>query len=199
MEEKIKLILFPGHYPRNPGACYYGLIEHFESCKVIDALIPILSKKYEIFTFIGNPIEKAVFARQANADYIFDIHFNADPDNDSNDLIGRGTEVLINPYIEKNNKLYDLAESISNSISTILEIPNRGIKPGWNRNNPQQLYYILKQFPEKALLIETLFIDNKKESEFLLNKEYLKIASAIASGIQRSLFIPNQPDIRSPS
>jgi len=191
MSEKMKVVICPGHYPAKPGAQYYGLSEHTEAKKVVNFLMNGLKTKFDVFTFIGSLSEKIDYVKSLdNVVLALDVHFNADDDDDTNDLYGRGTEVLIGPYC-KNNKTVDVATSIGMSISTILGIPNRGVKPGWYKmdNNKKDVDAFVRDLPDMGLIIEILFMDNKAEYKMLLKNEHMKMASAIALGIQRSFAI----------
>jgi N-acetylmuramoyl-L-alanine amidase len=181
-----RLVVNPGHFPEAPGAIWNNLIEYFEAKKVINKAIPML-KDYEFMESYGTLTQDMEKIKTFNPRFAIDVHYNAGK--------GTGPEVLIYPG-SKNKDLLDLATSICESLSTYLNLKNRGVKDGWDRNNPDKPYYFLNELPDSGLIVELFFIDNPKDNKYLVNGEYIKIASALAVGIKRSFLISKEPELR---
>ena len=109
-------------------------------------------------------IDRVIKANRQKLDLFVSIHFNAF------NGVATGTEVLVH---SKNSKALPYASRICNNICE-LGFKNRGVKTHGA--------YVLRHTDAPALLIETCFIDNKKDID-IYQKSNRKVAKAIVEGI----------------
>jgi N-acetylmuramoyl-L-alanine amidase len=171
---RYKVVVDAGHGGTDPGA--KGVVVGWEkefnlniAKKVADKLNQmgfeaLESRPDDNFISLQGRVE---FANQQNADAFVSIHMNSF----SNPKSG-GTEVY---YTREDSKA--LAETVAERLAPAIGTDNRGT----NTAN----FYVIKNTTMPAILIETLFISNKEENEFVAdpaNQE--KIAQAIADSIK---------------
>lgn len=187
-----KIMIGAGHYPDQRAQCRaFGLVEHTEVQKIVNKLIPLL-RDYEIKEFRGTILEKVQQIKEFKPKIAIDIHLNGSASHR-----GTGVESLCHKT-KCNPEVRDIADSLNNSLSSLLNLRNRGIKSHFYRGQPDKQYGFLRNLPTIGVIFEILFMDHKKDVQHLINGDYLKVASAIALGIKCSIYsgIP-EPKIRS--
>ena len=176
--EKAKAFISVGHYPKRPGAINtkYGLIEHHEARKIVDALFTEIITPKSIFIY--SPVsslplkEKVSFinSQAIEGSIALEIHFNAWEPNKA-----QGIETL---YFPKSEKGKALAGCIQDALLGLLPFADRGIK---ERDN----LYFLKATAIPTVIVEVLFIDNDQEASYLFYpRSHLLIARALFQGIE---------------
>ncbi len=117
-------------------------------------------------------------------DIVAEIHLNAGG--------GTGTEVYYQ-YSSAVGK--ELAERVSQSISSALNVPNRGAKTLINGSGGDH-FAILRKTKAPALLIETVFIDSDDLEIIKTTEGMRKAAKAIASAIDKYINAPKPFKVR---
>ena len=175
------LVKDPGHGGKDPGASGNGLIEADITKQITDGTVKILSNyKVDIkLTPTGATLSaRAAFANQSKADFFFSIHVNAGG--------GTGYESYIHPAASEATEA--IAKIIHAEIASFYKqngFPDRGLK----RKN----LAVLRETKMPAMLIENLFIDNKKDAEFL--KSNLEaIIKAVAGALVKGLGLVRRKD-----
>ena len=180
--KKLRIFIDAGHNYSgfDTGCSYYNLKEqnitfdisntlkeYLEKCE-FEVKLSRESKTTNLGTNANNSLlKRCEIANEWNADYFISIHCNAYSSPSAN-----GTETYI---YSNNSKSKALATLINNSISKDLGTYNRGIKTSTS-------LVVLKKTNMPAMLIETAFLSNKKDSELLSNK-YKLFAFSICNSI----------------
>ena len=167
-----KIFIDPGHGGKDPGAVGHGLREK-------DVVLNIALKTGNILKSKGHKVyysrtndkyvniyERAKMSNNVGADIFVSIHTNSFSDEDAN-----GTETL---YYPSSGKGKSLAQEIQNEIIKIGG-RDRGIKERPN-------LVVLNSTKMPAVLVETMFISNKKEAEMLRTRQN-EFAQFISDGI----------------
>lgn len=102
-------------------------------------------------------------ANRENLDWFISIHFNAG--------CGQGVEV----YTYEGRQYQD-AIDVCKNISTVLGIPNRGVKVGTG-------LYVIRKTKAKSMLIEVCFVDSNDADKYL-NVGCTAVAQAIVDGLE---------------
>ena len=179
--EKAKAFVSVGHYHRRPGAVNtkYGLIEHHEARKIVDALFTKIITPKSIFIY--SPVsslplkEKVSFinSQAIEGSIALEIHFNACKPNQA-----QGIETL---YFPGSKQGEILAGHIQESLLNALPFKDRGLK---ERDD----LYLLKATSVPAVIAEVLFIDNDQEASYLFYpRAHLLIAQALFKGIENHI------------
>lgn len=173
IENLKKIFIDPGHGGSDSGAAGNGLREKDISLSIAKKLGYILARKgYKVKysrdtdTFISLS-ERANIANKWGADLFLSIHCNA-----HSDISANGTECYT--YSKSNSSTKDLSRRISSSISSKLEIRNRGHK--------EANFAVLRLSNMSAVLIEAAFISNKYDANNL-NLKQDEFAQCIANQI----------------
>lgn len=112
---------------------------------------------------------------KADYDFIAEIHLNAGG--------GKGTETY---YYHGSPTGLKVATEISKGIANEFDVPDRGAKV-WVNKNGKDHFAIIRETKPCAILVETLFIDNKDELAVLKTADgQKKCGVAIAKGIARA-------------
>lgn len=170
---RIVVMVDPGHGGKDPGAVgLNGLREK-------DVILPIsqqvaailqqqgiqviLTRTSDYFVDLAPRVE---MAKQAQADLFVSIHANA---------VGRRPDVNgLETYYYSNGQ--SLAQTIHNSILQAIPIRDRGVK--------QARFYVLRNNPIPAVLVEVGFVTGREDNPRLGTPEYQsQMADAIAQGI----------------
>lgn len=127
---------------------------------------------YDGSLYLTNRIKKV---NEADYDFIAEIHLNAGG--------GRGTETY---YYHGSPTGLKVATEISKGIANEFDVPDRGAKV-WVNKNGKDHFAIIRETKPCAILVETLFIDNKDELAVLKTADGQKrcgieIAKGIAVG-----------------
>lgn len=112
---------------------------------------------------------------KADYDFIAEIHLNAGG--------GKGTETY---YYHGSPTGLKVATEISKGIANEFDVPNRGAKV-WVDKNGKDHFAIIRETKPCAILVETLFIDNKDELAVLKTVDGQKRCGIeIAKGIAKA-------------
>ncbi len=152
------IFISAGHYPQAPGAGFEDFYEHDEAmlwATIIQGLIEMSSDLVptgvlrEKLQYINN--------RSNGDDLALEIHFNAAKDSGGKN-VGRGCETLYYPASEKGRAL---ATIINDAMARHFK-PNRGVKEGYYRMNPDNgPDFFLARTHCPAVIIEPDFIHRK--------------------------------------
>lgn len=144
-----------GHYPAAPGARYGRFIEHDEAVIWAELLVEELGGS-GILVPTGFLREKVDFInrRIMNGDIAIEIHFNAAKDS-SGKNVGRGSETLYYPGSVKGKLLAETCQSV---LATYF-LPDRGVKEGWYRMDPERgPDFFLAKTKCPAVIVEPEFV-----------------------------------------
>lgn len=173
----MKILFAYAHTLQGKGTGANGFInEGKESRDLTDLVVDILKKQGHTVKVIGfiksnNYLtELAKIANKEKFDLVIQIHFNANKTT----LQPMGTEIF---HYYTNSKMKEVATRINNNLGTIFK--NRGVKTN-KQMNGRDAWLRLNKNP--ALLIETCFVDSKKDTD-IYNSNKHKIANLIATGI----------------
>lgn len=166
------IVLDAGHGGNDPGAVGNGMKEADLTLDICKRVQGRLGRKYLAVVRLaprGEPLERAIFANNCNADLFLSIHVNAGG--------GTGFESYIYPGAkERTRKLRDI---IHNAIIA-LPIKDRGKK--------EKNLCVLRETVMPAVLLECLFIDNEKDAALLIDEVFRdKLANEVAWGIAQAL------------
>lgn len=172
-----KLFLDPGHGGSDPGAVANGLKEKDLTLTIAKRVREILAHEYEDLAIkMSRSNDTTVTLRQrtdeANAwgaDYYLSIHINSGG--------GEGFETFI--YLNTDSQTQEAQRVIHDAIIQELQVKDRGVK----REN----FHVLRESRMKALLTETLFVDNVRDSDLLKNPDFLeRAARGHVNGLERA-------------
>ncbi|MGL5715530.1 MAG: N-acetylmuramoyl-L-alanine amidase family protein [Paraclostridium sp.] len=172
-----KLVIDLGHGGTDPGAIGPNETHEADVVLAIGKELNELLKGCELeikFTRLSNKYlslaERSKVANDFKADYFLSIHINS-----SEDSTVRGVEVW--QYSNKNEKLNKFSNSLSNDVSKILNIRNRGLKLSKELS-------VLRNTTMPAALVEVDFISNTQAEKYLKVDANIK---AIAAAIKNNL------------
>lgn len=173
----MKLLFAYAHTLQGKGTGANGFINECKESRVLtDLVVDILKKQGHTVKTIGfiksnNYLtELTKIANKEKFDLVIQIHFNANKTT----LQPMGTEIF---HYYTNEKMKEVATRINNNLGTIFK--NRGVKTN-KQMNGRDAWLRLNKNP--ALLIETCFVDSKKDTD-IYNSNKNKIANLIAAGI----------------
>jgi|SRR5210317_1096777 len=149
------IFISAGHYPAAPGARYGRFIEHDEAIIWAERIADKLGGNGTLVP-TGYLREKVDFInkRIMNGDVAVEIHFNAAKDSSGNN-VGRGSETLYYPGSVK-GKL--LAEACQSALAAHYP-PDRGVKEGWYRMDPERgPDFFLAKTACPAVILEPEFV-----------------------------------------
>ena len=188
---KIKIFIDAGHGGTDPGATANGLKEKDLTLTIAKETKRILDNEYKDHqTILSRNKDQALsleqrvnLANKLKVDYFLSIHINAGG--------GTGFESFI-----YNGKLMAKTSTLRNithkEIMKQLKCKDRGMK--------KANFFVLKKSSCPAMLTESLFIDNKEDSQKLKDKNYLnKIAKGHALGLAKALNLKNKNNVISSS
>lgn len=177
MEERKIVVIDAGHGGADPGATYNGRMEKDDNLKLTMAVGGILADNGVDVRYTrtddtyNTPLEKAMMANEAEADYFISIHRNAMPVPGS----GSGIKVLV--FKEEGDEAL-LAKNITEGLSKT-GFMNLGVT-----ERPRLV--VLKRTNMPAVVVEAGFIDNERDN-CLFDGKFDAVAEAIANGILDSL------------
>lgn len=174
----LKVFLDPGHGGYDPGALGNGLQEK-DIVLAISKRLGVILNSYGISVKYSRETDTFIDldprAQQANnwgANLFVSIHANSATASAS------GTECYTKPAADSKTK--QLSANVAKSISSKLGIPNRGHK--------EEVWRVLMSSNMPAILVETAFITNSSDANFLKNRQD-DFANSIASEILKHLGI----------
>ena len=170
--KKITCGINDGHTISGAGSGAVGRIKEGEHTRLVGNEVRRLLKERENMVYnctidYANSTNEslALVVDQANRqelDWFISIHFNAGG--------GRGVEV----YTYKGRQYQDALDVCAN-ISSVLGIPNRGVKEGTG-------LYVIRKTKAKSMLIEVCFVDTDDADKYL-KVGYKEIAKAIVEAL----------------
>lgn len=173
------VLLDPGHGGYDPGACYNGLKEKdlnlVLALKVagrLEGVKTLLTRERDIYVSLA---DRVALSRRAEPDLFVSLHANAGG--------GRGFESFIYRGLGVNDPAVAMQAELHRSVMAALNrwaIVDRGPK--------RAAFYVLKQNPRPAVLIESLFLDNAREAALWREPLFTEVlADGVASGIKAAL------------
>ena len=176
------IVLDPGHGGYDPGAVYHGLEEKDLNLKLAlqvatslgrsGAVKVLLTRERDIYVSLA---DRVALSRRAGADLFLSLHANAGG--------GRGFESFVHGT---GDALVEMQEAVHDEVVSALarwSIIDRGLK--------QAAFYVLRHNPAPAILIESLFIDNRREAALWQDKRFVEtLAGAVVRGVRTALELP---------
>ncbi|MFD1448388.1 N-acetylmuramoyl-L-alanine amidase, partial [Oceanobacillus profundus] len=162
----IKIFIDPGHGGQDPGGTGHGLKEKdivldigfriAEELSRYTGVKVMLSRTKDIFLELS---ERTNMANNWVADYFVSLHTNAGG--------GTGFETFIyNGSVsqETKNRQKDIHTYLANWLKSNNNINDRGMK--------QANFHVVRESSMPSILLEYMFIDNKRENNLLISKSY---------------------------
>jgi len=169
-EDDIVVVIDPGHGGENLGADYNGYTEKDMTLIVANAMYDELSKYDDITVYMTRTgdkdmslLERAEFAKEVDADFLFCLHFNMSVNHKK-----YGSEVWVSAFGEPYKEAYTFAEIQMNEFIDY-GLFNRGIKTRLN-DKGTDYYGIIRhctRFDIPCALIEHAHLDHEKDTAFL--------------------------------
>ena len=181
-----KVCIIVGHGKSKSGGydsgAVSGIYHEFKIAKEIaKECVDYLNANYDIKADLMNYdgdlylTDRVKKVNKADYDFIAEIHLNAGG--------GKGTETY---YYHGSPTGLKVATEISKGIANEFDVPNRGAKV-WVDKNGKDHFAIIRETKPCAILVETLFIDNKDELAVLKTVDGQKRCGIeIAKGIARA-------------
>ncbi|MBU0943541.1 MAG: N-acetylmuramoyl-L-alanine amidase [Proteobacteria bacterium] len=182
----MKICIDPGHGGTDPGAVGrcgdQDLCEHDIALQICLSLEELLLEQGHL-TYLTRRVDRNLslpartqFANRYQADLFISIHCNA-----AYQPTAAGIETWIHPF---SNVGRQYATPIQKSLTQALsDHKNRGVK--------EADFHVLRETAMPAVLVETEFISNPEQAEFLAKGEnQRRIAQAIAEGISQACLQP---------
>lgn len=211
LAQDIVIAIDPGHGGDFSGASYSGRIEKKLTLQVAGYVKDYLESNYtgvkivltrESDTALAGAVkddleQRAIIAKDANADALVSIHFNASDDHSQN-----GCMVLVSHRDNVSEVSKSLAESILKELNS-LGLKNHGTVTRNSNDmfddsgNPLDYYAVNRHCANRdipGIIVEHCFMDNEKDSAYIDSDEDLKVlAKADAVGIANYFgLIPNK-------
>lgn len=177
----MKIVIDPGHGGRDPGTCANGLVEAHVNLDIARAAALTLKEEYSgtevLMTRTGDTYttlaERVTTANRWPADLFLSIHSNA----------GGGTGLETFRAKAAPQKTKAIHEAMHAILADFYE--RRGLK---DRGPKTKDYYVLRKTTMPAILIETLFIDNHNDAEYLQDEQFRReLGQAIARAVAKTL------------
>jgi N-acetylmuramoyl-L-alanine amidase len=188
------LILSPGHYPADPGACFQAgqrlYCEHGEALDWVHRIAHYARQRVMVDIapglWLGDKV-RWINRHAPRAELAAEIHFNSDPKR-----AGRGSETLYCPGSEAGA----LAARIVQGSMAGLFPPDRGAIEGWYRmdrpghvdypgdvEGDERVDYFLKATACPALILEPEFIHNRQKLHDQRDTACERIAEALVEAL----------------
>lgn len=169
------IFISAGHYPSAPGASWERFIEHDEACIWIDLLYQLMPDTcIKVPTGVLRSKTDFINRRCMDNDVAIEVHFNAARDSNNNP-IGKGCETLYYPGSESGELLAKLCQE---ALAENYE-PDRGIKEGWYRMDPNRgADFFLKKTKCTAVILEPEFVHR---SDIIIAKRDAAIESLVCA------------------
>lgn len=170
-EDKLVIVIDPGHGGSQAGADYNGIMEKDINMVVAQTMADELAKYDNVEVHLTHTSsedemsikERIEFAEEVEADYFFCIHFNA-----SGNHYFYGAEAWISSYGRYYSEMYAFSEILMEEFEAI-GLVNRRIKTKLGADGTDY-YGVLRRGAEAdipAVIIEHCHMDNVMDSEFL--------------------------------
>lgn len=178
-DKPLVIVLDPGHSGENLGAEYNGYTEKelnmvvalamYEELKQFDNVEVYLTHTEDVDMSLK---ERAEFAANLNADFLFCLHFNMSPNHNL-----FGTEVWISAYDEFYAKGLAFGQ-IQIETMEAMGLYSRGVKTKLKEDGSADYYGIIRESRELGLtcaLIEHCHLDHKNDEGYYETEEKLKM------------------------
>jgi N-acetylmuramoyl-L-alanine amidase len=173
------VVLDPGHGGYDPGAVACGLKEKdlnlvlaLKVAQRLEGVKVLLTRERDIYVSLA---DRVALSRRAEPDLFLSLHANAGG--------GRGFESFIYSGLGAKDPALQMQKALHGEVMGALnrwEIPDRGLK--------RAAFYVLRQNPNPAVLIESLFIDNAREAGIWREPPFVEaLAGGVARGVQAAL------------
>jgi len=192
----VKLMLDPGHGGSDPGAVNGGYKEKDFNLSIALSVRDYLLKNYEVTVLLTRTKDETVslsartdYANKQNVDYFCSIHINAGGGTGFESYIYSGN---VTPKTVSYRAI--IHDEVMKKIGPAYSVRDRGKK----RAN----FHVLRETKMEAILIETLFIDNRNDLKLLTSDSFMRdYTTALAKGIADALQLPkkNTPPPQPPS
>ena len=179
MVKKYTILIDPGHGGNDKGTIANDKItcEKDITLKVGALVAQKLTKQKDVQVIISRNEDKYVsladrakLANEQGVDALVSIHLNGQ--TGGTDAFGLETYYTK----EKNDGSYELAKQIQETITSYIDVRDRGVKP--------ERFQVLLQSKMPAVLIECGFLSNDEEAKKLKDEAYQEsLAEGIAQGI----------------
>ncbi len=172
------VVIDPGHGGVNPGAVHGGVREKDINRLLAQEVKAGLKDSFKVvLTRIGDETvslaERVRVASTHKASFFLSLHSNAGG--------GHGFESFVHPTASELSRKYQ---------SIIHEAIMEALK-GYNirdRGKKEANFYVLRETKMPALLVESLFLDNERERQLLLQASFRTVlAGAIIRGVKQAL------------
>lgn len=177
-EEPVVVVIDPGHGGENLGAEYENCVEKDMNLIVAEAMYEELLKYENVEVYLTHTedvdmtlAERALFAAEKNADFLFCLHFNMSPNHNL-----FGTEVWISAFGEAYSKGMSFG-TIQIKQMEALGLYSRGVKTKLKENGESDYYGIIRESTALGLpcaLIEHCHLDHDNDKPFYGTDEQLK-------------------------
>ena len=187
------LVIDAGHGGKDPGAISKDerTYEKSINLKILLALKERLDKdnikvyytRLKDDTLFLRP--RVTLANDVESDFFISIHSNSSVSSKPN-----GTEILYCDHVNNNIMTKDLAKIFSEEISKVIPLKKNGIMKMKDDD-----VFILYKATVPAIIIETAYMSNNYDMEYLLNEDSTQeLAEGIYNGIRKSyeLLMPNK-------
>jgi len=174
--ESVVIVLDPGHGGENEGTIENGFLEKEMTLKTAEAIYEELSKYDNVIVYLTREDdrtltlkERAEFAKEVNADFLFSIHYNASVEHNL-----FGAEVWISAQAPFNAYGYQFANLQLTAVKE-MGLFMRGIKTRLNDNN-SDYYGIIREAVKldvPAVIIEHCHVDEERDAVFCDTDEKL--------------------------
>ena len=179
VDKKYTILIDPGHGGNDKGTIANDKItfEKDITLKVGALVAQKLTKQKDVQVIISRNEDKYVsladrakLANEQGVDALVSIHLNGQ--TGGTDAFGLETYYTK----EKNDGSYELAKQIQETITSYIDVRDRGVKP--------ERFQVLLQSKMPAVLIECGFLSNDEEAKKLKDEAYQEsLAEGIAQGI----------------
>ena len=152
------IIIFAGHHPQKPGACFNGFCEHDEALRWLDLMREMMPAHDLTIGPVGTLKEKTQFVNERKPLLAVDLHFNAAPRKEDGSYQGAGSMTLYYPGSPKGK----LAAEATQAHVGVVFTPDLGAREGYYRLDPKRgADWFLARTTWTSLIVEPEYIHNK--------------------------------------
>jgi len=180
------VVLDPGHGGYDPGAVACGLKEKdlnlalaLKVAEKLESVKVLLTRERDVYVSLA---DRVALSRRAEPDLFLSLHANAGG--------GRGFESFIYSGLGAKDPAVQLQKTLHREVMGALnrwEITDRGLK--------RAAFYVLRQNPNPAVLLESLFLDNAREAQIWREPLFVEtLAAGVARGVQAALALNGEVD-----
>ena len=184
------ILLSAGHYPEDPGACFFGWCEHEEAFRWVTLIAFIIRQQSHVAVVPSGRVSSKIkwindFSQEI-VDLSVEIHFNSNVD-------AKGCETLYCPGSVKGKQA---AQIVQDALSPLF-LPSRGVKEGWYRQDKpghedykgdvegdEKIVAFLSQTNPIALILEPDFISQRARIEYNRQAACEVVAAALMKAVE---------------